>query len=185
VTELWLVRHGQTDWNLAGRYQGQSDVPLNETGRQQAFSAAAQLAGGAFDALFSSDLCRALETATVIGAAIGLPVIQDARLREIDQGDWEGLLVEEIRLRYAAEWALRQGDAGSVRPPGGESVEEVAARVYSALDEIALRYPDGRIVVVCHGLAIATVVCHVRGLPVSRAYDVIPPNALPERVTWR
>jgi broad specificity phosphatase PhoE len=179
------VRHGQTDWNLAGRYQGQSDVPLNETGRQQAYSVAAQLAGGAFDALFSSDLHRALETATAIGAASGLPVVADARLREIGQGEWEGLLVEDIRQRYAAEWAQGKGNAGTVRPPGGESVEEVASRVYSALDEIALRYPDGRVVVVCHGLAIATVVCHVRGMPVSRAYDVIPPNAQPEHVTWR
>ena len=184
MTRLCLVRHGQTDWNLEGRYQGQSDVPLNENGRAQARALAEQLQNQPFLAIYASNLQRAKETAELIAAAVHLPVTLDPRLVEIHQGEWEGQHVDAIKARYAEVWQQRIVDPASVRPPGGETVEEVASRVYSALNEIAGRHPTGLVLIVSHGLTLATVICKVHDLPIGRAYTVIPENAKPEWVDW-
>ena len=90
-THFCLVRHGQTDWNVIGRYQGQSNVPLNQIGLQQAAETAENLAVDSFTALYSSDLLRTVQTAKAISVKLNLPIHLDTRLREINQGDWEGL----------------------------------------------------------------------------------------------
>ncbi|GAB4455272.1 MAG: alpha-ribazole phosphatase [Anaerolineales bacterium] len=185
MTQFCLVRHGQTDWNLEGRYQGQSDVPLNEKGRAQAKALAEQLKGQTFAAIFSSDLMRARDTAEVIANQLGLPVQIEPRLREINQGEWEGVLAADIKARYAEIWSQRTMDPANVRPPGGETVSEVAERVYAALDDIARRYPRENVLVVSHGLSIATAICRVRGIPVGQAYTVIPDNVQPVWMDWR
>jgi broad specificity phosphatase PhoE len=184
MTWLCLVRHGQTDWNLQGRYMGQSDIPLNQPGRLQAHNLARQLQDQAFAAVYTSDLERARETAEIIAAALHLPVNSDARLREIHQGEWEGQLVQVIQARYAGLWQQRSVDPAGVRPPGGETVGEVALRVYAALDEIARLHPGLSALVVSHGLAIATAICSARAIPVGMAYTVIPENALPVWLDW-
>jgi broad specificity phosphatase PhoE len=185
MTCLCLVRHGQTDWNLEGRYQGQSDVPLNEHGWAQANALTRRLQHQEFAAIYASDLLRAKQTAEIIAALHDLPVIVEPRLREINQGDWEGQLVDVIKDRYATLWEQRLVDPASVRPPGGETVGEVAGRVYAALDDIALRYPAGTVLIASHGLSLATVLCKVRSIPVGQAYTVIPENAHPVWVTWQ
>lgn len=184
MTTLCMIRHGQTKWNIEGRYQGQSDVDLNEVGFSQAEKLALGLAGEKFDAIFSSDLMRAKNTALAIARQHNLDVKVDRRLREIHQGEWEGLLVQDIQEKYEEVWRQREIDPADMRPPGGESVEEVAARVYAALDDIALAYPQGRIAVVSHGLSIATVICKVNGIPIGLAYRSIPNNAAPTWVEW-
>ena len=184
MTEFCLVRHGQTDWNLEGRYQGQSDIPLNENGRIQAQMLAGKLKGAPFDAIYSSNLERAKQTADAIAAVLDLPVKTDTRLCEINQGEWEGQFVDIIRNHYIELWRQRTTDPANVRPPGGETVREVAQRVYAALDEIAHNYPDGSVLIVSHGLALATVVCKVRGIPIGQAYSVIPDNTEPVWVEW-
>lgn len=184
MTKFCLIRHGQTDWNLEGRYQGQSDVPLNETGRAQARALAEKLAGQSFDAAYASDLSRARETAEIVAAALHLPVTLEKRLREIHQGEWEGQLVDDIKARYADVWQQRAIDPASIRPPQGETVGEVAARVSAALEEISRAHPQGSVLVVSHGLSLATVLCKARGIPVGQAYTVIPDNAEPLWVDW-
>jgi len=184
MTELCLVRHGQTDWNLEGRYQGQSDIPLNATGCSQAHDLAGKLKGHRFSAIYTSDLQRAQATADAIAADLDLPVITDTRLREINQGDWEGQFVDSIRNQYAELWKQRTTDPASIRPPGGETVREVAERVYAAVDDIAHNHPTGSVLIVSHGLALATVLCKVRGIPIGQAYSVIPENTEPVWVEW-
>lgn len=184
MTHLCLVRHGQTDWNLEGRYQGQSDVPLNENGRAQAHALAQQLHGHQFAGVYASDLERAKETAEIIATIFHLPVTIDPRLREIDQGEWEGQLVDDIKAHYAELWQQRTVDPASIRPPGGETVGEVAERVHALLDDIVNAYPNGSVLIVSHGLALATAICEVRGIPVGQAYSVIPDNAAPIWVEW-
>ena len=184
MTRLCLVRHGQTSWNLEGRYQGQSDVPLNEKGRDQARVRAWQLKDCGFAAVYSSDLQRAMETAAILAAPNNLPVLPDPRLREINQGEWEGQLVHAIQARYDELWQQRSADPASVRSPGGETVGEVARRVYAALDDIAARHTTGSVLVVSHGLSLATAICRARGIPIGQAYKEIPENTTPVWIDW-
>jgi len=185
MTHLCLIRHGQTDWNLEGRYQGQSDVPLNEKGLEQAKSLIEKLDGQTFAAIYSSDLERARQTAEPVAKTLGMTVNIEPRLREINQGQWEGVLVENIKARYAEIWSQRTEDPANVRPPGGETVREVATRVYAALDDIARKYPGENVLVVSHGLSIATAICRTKDIPVGQAYTVIPDNVQPLWMNWR
>jgi broad specificity phosphatase PhoE len=184
MTRLCLVRHGETDWNLEGRYQGQNDVPLNEKGRAEARTLARELNGTPFSAFYTSDLKRAWETAEILRAFVHMPFTPEPRLREIDQGEWEGQLVEIIKARYTELWRERTVDPASVRPPGGETVRDVATRVHAALGDIAALHPQGSVLVVSHGLAIATVICKVRDIALGQAYSVIPENAEAVWVDW-
>jgi broad specificity phosphatase PhoE len=163
---------------------GQSDIPLNDTGRAQAQVLSQKLLGCLFASLYTSDLKRARETAETIAAVLHVPVTSDPRLREINQGEWEGQLVDIIKARYADLWQQRSVDPAKIRPPGGETVGEVAERVQHVLDDIAHIHPEDSILIVSHGLALATVICKVRGIPVGQAYHVIPENADPVWVEW-
>ncbi len=184
MTRFCLIRHGQTDWNLEGRYQGQSDVALNSVGKTQAHTLARQLSGQSFSAIFSSDLIRARETADILAAVLKAPVNVDPRLREINQGEWEGQLVEVLRAKYNGLWEMRTTDPTGMRAPGGETVSEVAARMYAAMDDIANQFPEGAVLITSHGFALATVICKVKGMDLGQAYRVIPENAEPVWVTW-
>ena len=185
MTGLCLVRHGQTDWNQEGRYQGQSDVPLNEAGRAQARRLAKELKEYPFVAVYSSDLMRARETAGIIAATLNRPVTLETRLREINQGGWEGELVENIMAGYGEAWKQRKVDPASFRPPGGETVAEVARRVYAALDHIARLHPGATVLIVSHGLVMATAICKVHATPLGQAFSVIPNNADPVWLDWK
>ena len=136
MTRLLLVRHGETDWNADGRLQGQTDRTLSEFGRQQARRLADELAAEDLEAIYSSDLARARETAEIVGARVGLPVMLDRGLREKDWGTWEGLTaVERDRVEFA-----------------GESTEAHQERILRALQRISERHPgDGSVLVVTHG----------------------------------
>lgn len=179
MTKLLLIRHGQTDWNLEGKYTGQADVPLNETGRAQAYEAAEFLKQVPIDAIVSSDLMRALETAAIVAGSSGCDVhIQtDPRLREIHQGVWQGMHFNEIKRRYGAEFSARKANPLDVAPPGGETVGEVRERVIDAIRSICKQYPDGVVVIVAHGLALAIVRCWLTQHPITDVWSLIPPNA--------
>jgi broad specificity phosphatase PhoE len=187
MTEIWLIRHGQTDWNIEGRWQGHADIPLNSTGEQQARSLASILAenGHPFEAIFSSDLKRAYTTAQEIGRSLDLPVHKDRRLREISKGDWEGLLVTQVSKLSAEVLRQRLEDPLYSRAPGGESLMEVAARLSSAADDIAGAHPVGPVLVVTHGLALATLLCLANNWPLEEAYDRIPNNAAAQVIHWK
>lgn len=148
---IYLVRHGETLWNHAMRYQGHADIPLNERGYAQARAVARRLSSERIDAVYSSDLQRAKATAEVIAAAHGLPVHTDRSLREINFGVWEGLTRDEIRLRFpevSQEW---WSNPVGTRLPGGETLAEVAERAVRYLLGTARRHPDGTVVVASHG----------------------------------
>jgi broad specificity phosphatase PhoE len=185
MTELWLLRHGQTDWNLEGRFQGQSDVPLNAEGILQAENLAEKLMREKpFAAIFSSDLQRAFRTAKIIAKNSGLKVQIDHRLREVCQGEWEGMLFQDVVSTYRHNWEDRRVNPEAAHPPGGESVAEVTARMSEAADDITRQYPGSRVLVVSHGLALATLVCTARKIPLSQVYSHILNNAEPEIIAW-
>jgi broad specificity phosphatase PhoE len=185
TARLWLIRHGQTDWNREGRYQGQADPPLNAAGLAQAQRLAARLGDRAYAALYTSDLTRARQTAAVLALGSRLPLRPEPRLREVNHGIWDGLLLSEIQARFADSWAELRREPDVARPPGGETVVEVAARVSAALDDIADRHPGTDVLVVSHGLAIATALCQAQGLPLRRAHDLVPPNAEAVVLAWK
>ncbi len=161
MTRVILVRHGETDWNRERRAQGQADIPLNHLGLRQAEEAARRLEPVAIDAVYSSDLVRARVTAEAIAARHGLEVRLDPRLREIDQGCWQGLTGEEIRRRWPALW----GEARHHRArPGGESPGEVRRRALEALGDIVRAHPTGTVVVVSHGGTIRWLSAEALGL---------------------
>jgi broad specificity phosphatase PhoE len=143
VTTLLLVRHGETDWNRDRRVQGQTDVPLNDEGRRQAGALLLELEGREFDAVYSSDLARALETARILAESRALEVSTLAALREKHFGTWEGLTDLEVIDRYPD---ARLGGWGD-----GESTEELEARVLAAIREIAAAHPGQAVLVVTHG----------------------------------
>jgi len=156
-SRLLLVRHVQSEWNAVGRWQGQADPPLTDLGRAQA-RAAARAVGGV-DAVFSSDLQRARETADIIGESIGVgPVIEDAGLRERDAGEWSGLTRDEIHERYPGflpddrHRTFAPGADGELqRPPGWETDTDLLARVLLALARVHLVVGEGDGLVVTHG----------------------------------
>ena len=163
---LVLWRHGRTEWNVTGRFQGQADVPLDVVGREQAAAAARLVAAFEPVSIFSSDLARTYQTAEPLAALTGLGIQTDKRLREIHVGSWEGLLGEEIRAQdpELAERVWRGEDVR--RSPTGESPQEVADRVAEALGEIAETADDhSTIAVVTHGLAGRVGACRFVGLP--------------------
>src|SRR3990172_6670891 len=161
MTDLILIRHGETDWNLEGRYTGQSDVPLNQGGVDQARRMAEELRGEPLAAIYSSDLARCTRTAELLAEVSGAPLRLDPRLREIDQGEWEGMLFEEIRSRFQQAWERRQQLPLEGSAPGGETVGQLQARVLEALQEILTALPDQAVAVVSHGLALAIIRVHV------------------------
>jgi probable phosphoglycerate mutase len=138
-----LVRHGQSTWNATGRWQGHADAPLSELGRAQAASAVAALPK--VDAVWSSDLARARETAEILGAGLGLEVRVDARFRERDAGAWTGLTRPQIDAGWPNYLIEHK------RPAGFEHDEEVIARVLEGLAEVHLTHAGGEVLVVAHG----------------------------------
>jgi broad specificity phosphatase PhoE len=148
-TRILLVRHGQSEWNASGRWQGWADPDLTDLGRQQAFEAASAV--GAVDAIVASDLQRATQTALIISEAIGVgPVLTDADLRERDVGEWTGHTREEIEARWPGSYeAWRTG--GMPNPPGGEDNDLIIERVLRGLRRVAEEFAGGEVLVVSHG----------------------------------
>ena len=162
-----LLRHGRTAYNAEARFQGQTDVPLDEVGLGQAKQAADALAGvlaGETVRIVSSDLQRAFRTATVLGARLEVEVTSDARLREIYAGDWEGLLREEIIAQWPENFAAwREGE--DVRVGGGETRSEAGARAAEAIIEAAASMDGGTLVCVSHGGALRAAMLLLIGTP--------------------
>ncbi|MCL4834320.1 MAG: phosphoglycerate mutase family protein [Caldilineaceae bacterium] len=167
--ELWLIRHGESVGNRDRIYQGQNDLPLSPLGHEQAALLAQRLAPihtlSPFCALYASDLQRAMETARPTAQAIGLPILPQPALREIDVGAWSGLTFADIQRRFPDEWAAAYPvmDPDQVRG-GGESYRQAQSRTVAAVRAIAARHPGGRVLIFFHGGVLQTVLSHLMGL---------------------
>jgi broad specificity phosphatase PhoE len=160
---LLLVRHGETEWNATHRWQGFTGPPLNALGVRQAHELLERLDGTDLHAIYSSDSTRAVQTAEIFADAREMAVSQDARLREVNFGEWEGLTRDEINDRYAG--AFREWDACKLAAPtGGETDLEMAERVIEALRDIAANHPDECVLVVTSGGPIRAVQADASGV---------------------
>jgi alpha-ribazole phosphatase/probable phosphoglycerate mutase len=185
MTELWLIRHGQTDWNTEGRIQGSIDQPLNECGIDQAKELAAKLDGNEFAAVYSSPAIRAFQTAAILMEGKDIQIHCDERLKEINLGIWEGLTWQEVEEEYPELLRKREADPERIAPPGSENYSELAERMVEAVNDIAAAHPDERVLVVSHGMTIASLICKVHGLPLKQAYNHVPKNADPVVLPWK
>jgi len=163
---IFLARHGETEWNRVGRWQGKTDIPLSEVGRAQAQALRERLRDRGIVRVYASDLGRARETADIVAAALGLtPVTLDERLRERGFGCFEGLTRSECEVHHPEAWARYLADRRST-PPDAEPQPRVVERMMSALTDIAAATPDdAAVLVVSHGGAIRSFVHAVTGLP--------------------
>ncbi len=161
---IYLVRHGsiRRDDDLP-RYVGQLDVPLSEEGRRQALELARRLRRASLGAVYCSDLSRAVETARIVGEAVELRPIARRELREVSLGQWEGCALQEIALRFPAEFQARGQDFGGFRPPGGESFVECGERVVAAFHEI-VRTSRRDLLIVGHAGVNRLLLCHLLGM---------------------
>jgi len=170
-----LARHGETAYNAEGRFQGLGPVPLNDRGREQASALGALAAQQGFVALYASPLERAHETARIVGAAIGLEPRLDTRFRETDTGDWTDRAFAAVHAEEPDDFA-RWGKAGDGwRFPGGESFAEQTERMLEGVEDVR-RTAELPALIVCHGAAIRTVLCHVRPDGLDGFWDIDVPN---------
>jgi len=172
VTSLVLVRHGETPGNRDRRFQTY-DTPLSEVGRVQAGRVAARLIGGpGIDALYASDLARAVETASLIGARVGLAPVLLATLRELDVGDWKGRLHADAEAEYPGGWKGWIADGGAARLPGpeGECLDDLVVRAIACLETIMARHRGERVALVSHGLTLGVILAYTHGWEQKEAF---------------
>lgn len=166
LTTVLLIRHGQTDWNIAGRWQGHIDIPLNETGVHQSKLLAKRLATWPIEAIYTSDLKRAIQTADQIGIELGIRPIKDRAFRERNGGSFQGLTGQELKNNYGEEWRRVRQDGWA--PPNGESNKEVSTRMVSAFQKVVQSHLGSTIAIVSHGGALKLLISHILGLPAGQ-----------------
>jgi broad specificity phosphatase PhoE len=182
TTRLLLARHGETDWNREGRWQGQKNVPLSNRGREQALTLANRLKSEQLAAVYSSALQRAIATAQEIAIRHKLNVCRDERLNEIDLGEWEGLPHKDIVAKYPQLLQAWERDPFSVQPPNGEGIAQLERRVLAAVREIALAYPGETVCLIGHKMTNGIIRCHYLGLPLNEALRTVPDHAVYEAI---
>jgi probable phosphoglycerate mutase len=166
--KLFLVRHGETEWNKLGRFQGQNDNSLNELGLAQARDTARAAISWKPAALYSSPLCRTMQVAEEISRLVGISVIPDPRLKELDLGELEGVTGEEMRTGWPKVYQTWRNDPQAVMMPGGESLVQLQERTWQVLQSLENAHGQGDvIVVVSHNFAIRALCGKLLGLPLS------------------
>ena len=174
---VFLVRHGETIWNSEQKLQGHADIPLSDKGRQQAKALAERLAPRSISAVYCSDLGRAVETAGPIAETRKLEVITLRALREMDFGEWEGLTFKQTKEKYGDLVTSWWNDPLNMKVPGGESLQELAARVVPAFRQIVERHKGEGVAVVCHGGPVRCLICAVLEMDLNKHWKIRQDNA--------
>ena len=178
LTTLYLVRHGQTLWNVEGRMQGRLDSGLTQVGTEQAHAHGRLLKRlGGVDRMISSPAGRTRETARILNAYVEAPLVYDDALQERDIGEWSGMTVAEIEERYPQAWRVRMKEPYRFRPPGGENLEDMAVRCEELLGDL-LGFEGESIVVVTHQVMSRVIAGRLLGLSETEVVSVLHPNEL-------
>lgn len=170
MTKVIFIRHGQTSWNKEKKYQGHSDISLNENGLRQAELVGKRLAEEKINAIYSSDLLRACQTAECIAQYHALPIIAKQGFREINFGVWEGLTYQEIMEVWPAILTTMYSQPGETCPPQGESFNRVRQRVIRSLQHCITKHQDETIVIVSHGGTMRMILCAALGLDLDKMW---------------
>lgn len=172
MTKVIFIRHGQTEWNVTGRYQGQSDVKLTEEGKTQAEKLADNFPVAKVDAIYASDLCRAMVTAETIADKFGLKVQAEPAFRELSFGDWEGLTYQQIVDKWEEAMANFLQHPDILEIPGGESFPAVQQRAMKRLNELIEKHEGQTIVVVAHGAVLRTMLTAALHMPLQYLWSI-------------
>ncbi|MCT4618730.1 MAG: histidine phosphatase family protein [Marinisporobacter sp.] len=176
MTKLYLVRHGQTKWNIESRAQGSKNVELTDEGRNQAILLAERMKNYKIDAIYSSDLDRAYETAKILGKTLNVEVKKIDRLREMSFGEWEGLTNEEIQKNYQEHYTVWRNDPHEANIPGGEKLLDVQKRGLDVIYRIVKENENKNIIVVSHGVTIKSIILGVMDIDLSYFYKIRQDN---------
>ena len=169
-TTVILIRHGETEWNVLRRFQGLTDIPLNDRGRQQAGFAKNGLHGMELDAIYTSPLQRALETAEIIRGERQIPIYPTDGLREMGIGEWEGLLVSEIDERYPGWYDIWRSAPTQIRLKGGEPYVETQRRAWKTFWEIVRKHGGETVLIVSHMMCISSILLTIAGIPLDEVW---------------
>lgn len=181
--QFLFLRHGQTDWNRDGRYQGIADTPLKEVGRAQAHAAAATLAGSRIDRIVTSPMTRALTTAAIVGEALGRPLHIERDLRERNFGSFDGLIVREVKARFGLP---ADQDSRSILPPDADRWEEIFERVPPVIARWLTEYTDEVLLFVAHGGVFDALHLHLVGPRTgSESRHAAPYAVTPDASGWK
>jgi broad specificity phosphatase PhoE len=180
-----LIRHGQSDWNIARRCQGTLDESrLTPDGLSQAAELARSLARTSISAIYSSSQQRSVQTAEVIAQALNLAVQVEPRLGEMYQGAWQGMLYPDIERQYGEVFQRFMTDPLDATPPGGETTQAMARRASAAVDDIAERHPGQRVLIVSHEIPLAALRCLAARQSLSALWDYGPANGEIVHLEW-
>jgi len=172
LTKIFLIRHGETEWNAVGKLQGSSDIKLLPEGIEQAHLLAEHAPFSMVDAIYSSDLSRAMMTAEILAEKFGLPVIKERGLRETSFGDWEGRFLSDLAKENPNGFEKFFTKPDKVQLPNGETFLQSQARIMNAFDEIIADNEDKNIIVVSHGAAIRLILCAALYIPIRKMWSI-------------
>ena len=172
MTEIIIIRHGETEWNKTGRFQGQSDVPLSPEGHAQAALLGQHLDVGHADAFYASDLIRTMETAAPLAARLGLTVVPDPALRELHFGAWEGRFFSEIDTEDPETLKHFYRDPEHANIPDSEDFSVFQKRIAGRVRTIATEHRGERVIIVSHGAAIRILIADILAMPIRSIWHV-------------
>ena len=184
MTEIIIIRHGETEWNKTGRFQGHSDVPLSAEGRAQAAALGKNLVVDHVDAIYASDLTRAMETAAPLAQRFGLEVISDPLLRELNFGSWEGRKFNDVNAENPDAMKTFYNDPERVNIPDSEPFPEFQRRVARRVREIVAQERGKRIVIVSHGASIRILFADILSMPIRSIWHVSQLNTAVNKVRF-
>ena len=184
MTRVILIRHGETEWNLLGKYQGQTDILLSEKGREQGRLLAKHFPFDKLDAIYASDLSRAVETADFVAKKFGLKVIPDIAFREMNFGDWEGLTYEEIVLKYPKGMNHFLTRPDILQVPNGETFPILQERAVKRLRELIKIHENETIAVAAHGGVIRCMLADALEMPLKNIWRIRQYNTAVSAVVY-
>jgi hypothetical protein len=184
MTEIIIIRHGETEWNQTGRFQGHSDVPLSETGRAQAEALGRNLALDHVDAIYASDLIRAMETAAPLAARFGLTVMSDPLLRDLNFGAWEGRSFSDVNAENPDAMKQFYNDPERADIPHSEPFPDFQKRVAGRVRAIAAEQRGKRVVIVSHGASIRILLTDILAMPIRSIWHISQLNTAVNKIRF-
>ena len=182
---FYIVRHGQTNWNILGKTQGHGNSDLTQKGEEQAFELAKAIKEYPIDYIYSSDLGRAVQTAEIVGDQIGVKVNQTKSLREMGFGDWEGLLIDEIKKNHAKTYKTWRNQPHLAEIPGGETLQIIKERTDKFLQELNEKYYGKHIVLVTHSVTARVILLSVLNSAMENIYRINQGNTALNVIEFR